>query len=76
MIQREVRRLLAKDDSGNRYTIVEYQTTEESNEIRPDRMSSDPIKGESFETADGEPVEKISEDTFQLLKRNKIVRKV
>jgi hypothetical protein len=76
MIRRVARRFLAKDDSGKRYTIIEYQTTEESKEIRSDRMSSDPIKGQTFETADGDPVEKISEDTFQLLKQNKIVRKV
>jgi len=76
MTRREVRRFLTKDDSGNRHTVIEYQTFQESKEIRRDRQPAGPITGHLFETADGYPVEKITEDTFQLLKRNIIVRKV
>jgi hypothetical protein len=76
MRRNEVLRFATKDDTGNRRIIVEYRTFEESDEIRSDRMSPDPVTGKVFETADGHPVEQITEDTFQILTTNKIVRKV
>ena len=74
--QTEVRRFKVKDDSGKSDTIIEYRTFEESDEIRSDRMSPDPIVGKLFETLEGGDVEQIDENSFQILGTNKIVRKV
>ena len=54
MTRKEVRRFQTKDDDGNRHTIIEYQTFQESNEIRGDRQPAGPITGQLFETADGD----------------------
>jgi hypothetical protein len=76
MTKTEVRRFQTKDDGGNRHTIIEYTTFEESDEIRADRMRTDPIIGQCFEPVHGGAVIQITEDTFQILSTNKIVRKV
>jgi hypothetical protein len=66
----------AKDDVGKIYTIVEYRTSQQSNEIRSDRMSQPPTIGQEFKTLEGRAVEKITEDTFQIMGSDKIVRKI
>ncbi len=76
MTRREVRRFQTKDDDGNRHIIIEYRTFQESDEIRSDRMSADPIIGQAFETGHGRAVEQIDENSFQILGTDKIVRKV
>lgn len=76
MTRREVGRFQAQDGGGNLHIIIEYQTFEESDEIRTDRMSADPITGQAFETVHGRAVEKIDENSFQILGTDKVVRKV
>ena len=61
MTRSVVRRFTTMDDAGNRYVIIEYRTFEESDEIRTDRMSADPITGQLFETLQGRAVEQIDE---------------
>jgi hypothetical protein len=76
MRRQQVRRFETNDDAGNREVIIEYRTFDESDEIRADRMSADPMVGKLFETLKGGDVEQIDENSFQILGTNKIVRKV
>ena len=76
MTRNEIRRFTTKDDVGSREIIIEYRTFEESDEIRADRMSAEPITGQVFETLQGRAVEQIDENSFQILGTGKIVRKV
>jgi hypothetical protein len=73
----ELGRFSAVDDAGKRYVITQYRGGSASDEIRDDRMSADPVIFHPwFETAHGDPVEQLTEDTFLILQLNKTVRKV
>jgi hypothetical protein len=76
MTRTRVGEFKAKDDDGKIYTIVEYRTSQQSNEIRSDRMSQPPTIGQEFETLEGGHVEQIDDNSFQIISTNKIVRKV
>ena len=74
--KKEVCRFQTKDDGGNVHIIIEYRTSQQSNEIRSDRMSPAPTIGQLFEALDGRAVEQIDDNSFQILGANKLVRKV
>ena len=60
MTRSVVRRFTTMDDAGNRYVIIEYRTFEESDEIRTDRMSADPVTGQLFETLQGRAASRLT----------------
>lgn len=77
MSKSKVEQYETKDGTGKRgETIIKYRTFEQSDEIRPDRMSPDPIIGYVFETLQEKEVVQIDQNTFQILGTGKIVTKV
>lgn len=71
-----IRRFQVADNTGRRYTIVEYRITEHSAEIRSDRSSGDPIHIDGFETLEGVDVIQIGDDVLEIASTDKVVRKV
>jgi hypothetical protein len=69
-----VRRFQTKDSAGRPETIIEYRTSEASDEIRPDRSPAEPVIGQEFETMRGADVERIDEKSFRILSANIIVQ--
>lgn len=76
MRRSKVDQFRAVDDAGTLYTIIKFRTVQESQEIRSDRMSADPIFGEEFETLEGRGVHHVGEDTFQIYGTHIVVRKI
>jgi hypothetical protein len=72
----EVSRFQAEDDGGNRAIIIEYRVIIESDEITGDRMSRAPIFEIWLETTDGRSVEKIGENTFEIIGIDKVMRRI
>lgn len=72
--RKEIGRFEAASDSGERYTIVEYQTMIET-QLISGRKS---VVGGTKELllANGDDVNFIDDDTFKIVKDNKIIRRV
>ncbi|MDE4098973.1 MULTISPECIES: hypothetical protein [Rhodobacterales] len=69
-----VRSIECIDDNGNTFWIEEYQDIREH---RPLSGKASKIKGmKSLALRDGSPVNFIDENTFEVLKYDRIVRKV
>ncbi|MDD4874574.1 MAG: hypothetical protein PHE15_06355 [Dehalococcoidales bacterium] len=70
----EINRFSAKKDKGKTYTIVEYQDVSPGGDF--DRPLYKVASLISYQTSTGLPVNKIDNETFQILQTQEFVKKV
>jgi hypothetical protein len=72
--EEEIRRFKAVDDEGNVYTVIEKQKFMHAASI--DGKQSQAAGSRRLMLPDGEPVNFINDDTFEIVRSHTIIRKV
>lgn len=72
--RKEISRFEAQSDSGERYTVIEYQTMIEFQPISGPKSFVGGTK--ELLLANGSDVEFIDDDTFQIVKTDKVIRRI
>lgn len=74
--RKEIRRFDCRDEAGNIHTVIEYEITIASREVRRDAQSSRGFSRTEFYLVDGSLLLKVDADTFKIGRGNKVIRKI